>query len=282
MDHYESEEYGGYGVGYGSGYGEVDIYGGGEADREGKLWGGMATLVYMLLLISTIFIPYVFTPPEPVRELGVLVDFGIGDTGWGDEDLAPAIIGRAARAAAQTAAERGGDVFTADDPESEAVVRQADPNARPSDRDVVETEPAREVNRRALFPGMTEGSTATSQGEAGGEGNQGVPGGSPGGVQGAGGGTGSSGFSLAGRSLVGSLPRPAYDSNDEGRVVIRITVDRSGRVINAIYEQAGSTTNTRALVDAARAAALKARFSDSDSDIQTGTITYIFLLKPKD
>jgi TonB family protein len=78
---------------------------------------------------------------------------------------------------------------------------------------------------------------------------------------------------------VGNLPRPAYNVEVEGRVVIRITVNAAGAVTGAVYEQAGSTTNHGDLVSAARTAALRARFTpDETAEVQTGTITYIFRL----
>ena len=45
------------------------------------------------------------------------------------------------------------------------------------------------------------------------------------------------------------------------------------------YRAQGSTTNSKRLVDAAVEAARKARFSSSESLMQTGTITYVFTLE---
>ena len=58
-----------------------------------------------------------------------------------------------------------------------------------------------------------------------------------------------------------------------------VTVDASGRVTYASYRAQGSTTNSKRLVDAAVEAARKARFSSSESLMQTGTITYVFTLE---
>lgn len=44
----------------------------------------------------------------------------------------------------------------------------------------------------------------------------------------------------------------------------------------AAYRSQGSTTNNSELVAAAVEAALKARFSESETIVQGGTITYIF------
>ena len=64
-----------------------------------------------------------------------------------------------------------------------------------------------------------------------------------------------------------------------GKVVVDVTVDASGRVTYASYRAQGSTTNSKRLVDAAVEAARKARFSSSESLMQTGTITYVFTLE---
>lgn len=82
---------------------------------------------------------------------------------------------------------------------------------------------------------------------------------------------------LQGRGLVGSLPQPVYPAgNRGGRVVIRVAVNQRGAVTEAAYEPKGSTTSDKALVDAAIAAARKARFTESRAFVQGGRITYIF------
>lgn len=83
---------------------------------------------------------------------------------------------------------------------------------------------------------------------------------------------------LQGRGLAGALPRPDYPGNAAGKVLIRVTVDRSGKVTAAVYEPEGSTTSNADLVEAARRAALRARFTESESFVQGGTITYVFKL----
>ena len=244
-----------------------------QDDRKGRLWGIIGVALYIALCVGLMFVTYRISLPEP--SLGILVDFGTGDTGSGDTDLPTSQLD--ARPVSPQRQNRSAEpVMTTDDPTAPAIVEEQRPVTQPA-RPVEETVPQREVNQRALFPGRTEGSTAASQGTAGGAGNQGSEEGSPGGSD-SGGGSGSSGFSLSGRYLVGNLPRPAYTANEQGRVVIRITVDREGKVSSAVYEQSGSTTNHGELVSAARTAAMRARFTPSENDIQTGTITYIFKL----
>ena len=84
---------------------------------------------------------------------------------------------------------------------------------------------------------------------------------------------------LKGRGLVGNLPRPNQPENKSGVVLIRVTVDASGRVTSAAYEPKGSTTSDVELVNEARKAALRTRFSESRAVIEGGTITYRFTLK---
>ena len=85
---------------------------------------------------------------------------------------------------------------------------------------------------------------------------------------------------LQGRGLVGSLPQPIYpDGNKGGKVVVRVAVNQSGLVTEAAFEPKGSTTSDKALVDAAIAAARKARFTESKAFVQGGRITYVFRME---
>ena len=87
-------------------------------------------------------------------------------------------------------------------------------------------------------------------------------------------------YNLQGRNFQ-SLAPPNYDYQGEGKVVVEITVDRTGKVTEAIPGTKGSTTLDEYLLSAAKEAALKARFepkSDAPA-FQKGTITYNFVLK---
>lgn len=86
-------------------------------------------------------------------------------------------------------------------------------------------------------------------------------------------------FDLNGRSLGGSLPMPVYNVQDEGRVVVTITVNPTGQVISTSINKRTNTVNA-SLRKAAEEAARKARFNSVDGvNNQTGTITYYFKLK---
>lgn len=88
-------------------------------------------------------------------------------------------------------------------------------------------------------------------------------------------------FSLAGRSLgPGGLPKPEYKVQEEGIVVVAITVNPAGIVEGVSIDMKGTKTTNVKLRNSALAAARKARFNQVDGvNNQTGTITYYFKLK---
>jgi TonB family protein len=131
------------------------------------------------------------------------------------------------------------------------------------------------------FAGKGTGNS-TSEGEAGGEGNQGKLTGDPNSTNREGSGLGNKGhsFSLEGRSLKKEIPDPVYRINEEGTVVVDIVVDKYGKVTSARVRPKGTTIHNATLWKVAEEAALKARFSEKLSvATQTGTITYLFTLQ---
>jgi flagellar biosynthesis GTPase FlhF len=116
-------------------------------------------------------------------------------------------------------------------------------------------------------------------------GNQGSPTGDPNagnfGQGGSGSGNQGSGpsYSLSGRSAK-NLPRPNYPGDDEGIVVVKITVDKYGKVTAAEPGVRGTTIMNERFWNEAKQAALKANFNSDDKApaFQQGTITYRFIL----
>lgn len=124
-------------------------------------------------------------------------------------------------------------------------------------------------------------SNANSQGKTFPSGNQGQKNGSPDSNNYTSSGLGNKGYSfdLKGRNSI-SIPKPKYNLQESGKVVVEVTVDRNGKVTNARPGVSGSTTANINLLEAAKKAALKASFnSDSKAPAyQRGTITYHFQL----
>lgn len=138
---------------------------------------------------------------------------------------------------------------------------------------------AEEAARRRVAGAFGKGAQMENRGHSSGEGVQGSSEGnsSTGAVTGMG---GYGSFSLNGRSIgEGGLPRPVYNVQDEGRVVVTITVNPAGYVIATSINRQTNTVNP-ALRKAAEDAAKKARFNAVEGvNNQTGTITYYFNLK---
>lgn len=257
--------------------------------------GSLATvLVHGLLLLYLLM--FGFKTPLPLPdEAGFLVDFGTDATGRGAMDPAasPVTVPEHVTAAPE---ETPDDQLTQDveevppvqfkepEPAVNTPPEPAPPAEKPSEtppEPVQQEEPeVREVNPQALFPGRSRTNSA-QEGQTDTPGNQGTTSGVPNvQVYGEGSDAGGNSFNLSGRSLAGALPEPEYTRQTEGVVVIEITVDKEGTVVQARYQLRGSTTSDEFLVNAARAAALQTKFNrQPDATMQVGTITYIFKLQ---
>lgn len=77
------------------------------------------------------------------------------------------------------------------------------------------------------------------------------------------------------------LPKVTDTSQDQGKVVIDVVVDKYGTVVTATGPGRGSTTTSTNLVRKAKEAALKTKFSNSPEGVeeQHGTITFVFILR---
>ena len=86
---------------------------------------------------------------------------------------------------------------------------------------------------------------------------------------------------VKGRSVNGTITKPAYSVQDAGIVVVSIWVDQYGTVQKAQPGAPGTTVNNSTLWAAARKAALETHFNMDGSapPLQQGTITYVFELK---
>jgi len=273
-------------------------------------------IIHGALLLLLIFVAF-RAPKPPELEEGILVNFGTDETGLGMIEPSPPLVQEEASPPPRSSAPkvRAEEQLLTQNNEEAPEVKKVDPEAEKkrlekieADRKVreqaeaerkkkeleeierkrIEAEQKRQADiknrtRNALANSKNTGTTSTSEGEAGGTGNQGVPTGSVDSkIRGDGSGLGTKGISYAleGRGFQ-LLPPPRYDYQGEGRVVVDVSVDRSGKVTQATPGTKGSTTLDEYLLKVAKEAALKARF-DPKSDApptQKGTITYNFILK---
>ncbi|WP_299528940.1 energy transducer TonB [Ulvibacterium sp.] len=109
----------------------------------------------------------------------------------------------------------------------------------------------------------SDGNASGSEGDDNRAGDKGSPDGDPYatsyyGSPGSGSGTG--GYGLNGRSLV-SKGKEKQNCNQEGRVVVKIVVDRNGNVVSATPGVKGTTNNDPCLLDPARKTAFKHKWN---------------------
>lgn len=130
------------------------------------------------------------------------------------------------------------------------------------------------------------GSGGTGGGTGGGNGTGNGTGTGPGSGSGSGGGNGSgvgtgngAGYSLGNRKAL-SKPAPNYNCNEEGRVVVEVSVDKNGKTISATPGIKGTTNTAKCLLDQARIAAMNTKWQASEDapERQVGKIIYTFSL----
>lgn len=272
--------------------------------KESKYVGLLGALAVHLLVICLLFLVS-FTLPRMQEEGGMPVmlgdtpdAFGSADPSLVDVDVLPQESLMAESGAESVADE---DLMVQEEEETVAVPAKKQETPKPeatTPRQPTEAE-RREAERKAAEAKAEEerrqveaaarsrvsgafgrGTQLGSQGNTQGEGLQGSPDGNSdaGAAEGVG---GYGSFSLGGRSLgPGGLPRPAYNVQEEGRVVVDITVNPAGQVIATEINLQQTNTVNPTLRRAAEEAAKKARFNEViGTTNQRGTITYLFELK---
>lgn len=83
-------------------------------------------------------------------------------------------------------------------------------------------------------------------------------------------------FSLIGRSAI-KIPNPIYTCDTPGKIVVNITVNANGKVVETSVNKGSSTTDNECLAEMAQKYARGAQFSELPGRTsQPGTITYYF------
>lgn len=254
--------------------------------KESRIWGGVFTLLYATILgaLGLWGSCSVTAPKEPSE---IIVDLSQEEQIGIDSEKTKNIE---EPSQPEPAAPKG----RPEQPKSEEPTPKEQPEERPSnepaivddnaeevapveDQDKIEEEQAEEepkerpeeqpvINERGLFKRVDNTTKETTEGTPS---QTNTPSGEEGDPE----------WQLAGRTLVGTMPRPSYENSDaSGMIVIDITVDHNGKVISAMVGK-GSTTSDAVLVQEALKAARKVKFSPSDKDFQDGTITYYFVRK---
>lgn len=183
-----------------------------------------------------------------------------------------------ARIAAEKAAKAAEDARVAAEAAAQAAERArmgTGSNATAAQARAAAAQKSKEDKARALAAGaFGKGGTSMSGSGPGGGGTGSTPGNPLGKWSGT---SNGQSWSLSGRDLVGSIPKPAYIGNQEGTIVVLITVDNNGNVINTDIGK-GTTISDKALRNECMAKARKIKFSANPKQTgnQIGAITYRF------
>jgi TonB family protein len=277
-----------------------------EEKRTRLISLGLTLLLHLLVVVLLLLI--VLPKVQPEEESGVLVMVGLVDESTGDEVPAGAPMQQpeqpdesaaepepaTPQATPQPASssetpliaqtEEPAPAIATPKPKKETVQPTPDPAKVEAERqrraeEERKKQQAQKINNlaSAAFGQSGSGGSASSAGTGtSGSGAQGSPNGNS--TKGASQGSpGWGSYDLGGRGLLGSLPRPNFNVNASGDVVISITVDASGKVVSAVVNPKGTTTSDASLREAAKKAASSARFeAKSGVSVQYGTITYRF------
>lgn len=203
------------------------------------------------------------TEPEPEVEEDIITQ---------DVEEAPAIEEEIVEEKKEEKKEE--EIINPEETKSEEIIEQPEPEPEPK------PEPPK-VNQRALYKGKsTTDGDGSNEGITGQPGDQGNENGTPDATNYTGqGGMGDGvGYDLGGRGAK-HLPKPAYDSEEQGKVVVEIRVDRNGKVVSAIAGVKGTTITDLKLRRLAEEAARRSIFAPDPNapDRQKGTITYNFI-----
>jgi protein TonB len=255
------------------------------AEKKSKRKGIIGTiLIHTLLMVAFLFMGLKYQDPPPAEE-GISINFGFSEEGFGEvepesteeltEIVEEEIIEQQIESTEEIVTQSLLETPVVEKTEKKKKVIKKE---EPKEEVIEEKKP--EVNKKALYPGSKKTKTS-SEGNKKGDGNQGSIDGDPNSEVYEGGGIGKNGtaYQLGGRK-VEYKAKPIYNLQIEGKVVVIITVDRLGNVINAIPGAKGSTTLNKQLLKRAKTAALKTKFDPKQTapTNQQGTIVYLFSL----
>jgi TonB family protein len=285
-------------------------------ERKDKVKAGIGTILFHALLLLTLFFMALKTPLPLPEEEGVEVNLGYSAVGQNVQQPQPEEIQAPPPQPVQEIIEEVIEEIVDDAPleeiveedteEAPAIADKPEPKKEPEKKvekpieqpkeekkpepekkveqpkEIVQPEPEPEpepvVDQRLMYTGRK---ASSSEGNDEQQGDKGRETGVPDAANYTGlGGLGSNGISYnLGNRKASTLPKPTYNSDDQGRVNVSIWVDKSGRVIRAEILQKGTTVSDISLRNMAKQAALKAKFAaDPEAvEIQKGTITYNFI-----
>ncbi|WP_417886496.1 energy transducer TonB [Zunongwangia sp.] len=257
-------------------------------------------ILHGILLVILFFFGFTYLDPPP--ENGIAINFGTSEVGSGNTQPTKPIASAPKKASPEVTPPEPEpiveDKVVTQELEESPVVEKKKVVKKPVETEKPKEKPKEELPAKKPDPKPDKSTTDAmssilngperSGEETGGEGNdnqagdKGDPDGDPKASSYYGNGAGLDGdgnYRLGGRKAL-TKQKFVQDCNESGIVVVRIEVNREGKVISATPGVKGTTNNASCLTDPARRAALATQFnSDADAPSrQIGTIIYNFKL----
>jgi len=277
----------------------------------------ITTVIMSLLILALFFVGMKYL--DPPEEYGIAVNFGTSDVGMGDvqpeaplkaaseeiieeeqEEIIEEVVEPSEPEVTEEIAE---EVATQENEETIAIKKAAEEKKKADalaekkrleeeriekvkQAEIAKKKAAEEAKRKkldAMIGGISnaDGTATGGEGDDNTAGDKGKITGDPNasGYYGNGG-TGSGGDYQLGNRKPLSRPKPAYNCDEEGLVVVGIEVDKNGKVIKATPGIKGSTNTADCLLSQAKIAALSTKWNPDPKapSKQVGTIKYRFSL----
>jgi len=257
-----------------------------QKEQKSRIAAVAGTIGFHALLLLALLLLALRTPLPLPSEEGVEVNLGYSDNGMGDiQPETPALAPSAAPPPSKSAADD--QLVTENNDEAPAIEKIKKKTDKTTPTPVTKPTPTVEkpkeptVNKKALYPGKsTKTAEGGNQGITGKPGDQGKPDGTPGSpnYEGNGGKGNGISYDLGGRGAR-NLPKPTYNSPEQGKIVVSIKVNRQGQVTYASAGAKGTTISEINLRQQAENAARKTVFAPDAGapEEQRGTITYVFV-----
>jgi len=264
--------------------------------NSAKLTALISVILVLLLFVVTA------TPEEDPEEYGIAVNFGNTDFGKGNvqpkqpvksepREIEEPPQPEASKAEATKATETKEDLLTADNAETIAIKKQkaaeakakavADAKAKAEAEKIAKAKREQEEKKRkldALIGGVSksEGTATGSEGNDNKAGDKGQLDGNPYAPSyfgGKGSGSGGVGYGLNGRGRA-SYKTLEQTCNESGMVIVKIIVNKSGNVVEAVPGVKGTTNTAKCLLEPAKKIALSHKWP-SDSKAPAKQIGFV-------
>ncbi|TKC04583.1 energy transducer TonB [Pedobacter polaris] len=249
-------------------------------------------LMGLFIAVSFIWVISAFQPPEDVGMGGMVVNYGTSVTGMGtdytsieepstDENANNKMPDKITpeQQVTPTVSSQVSDKDIATQNNEDAVsINTKDKKSNNPPTSAKETKPAEQtINQNALYKGKKNNGSGQGDGTGNTPGNQGSINGDPLAPNYGEGGSGNGNTPILLNKFT-NLIKPVDDSQERGKIAIRIFFNKSGKITNARVDLKGSTSTNQVLqqkcLEAVRNASLKA--NEKGGDNQTGIVVFNF------